>query len=142
MNQIMRLRRIATNDYGIKDSNNGYGHEKAFVNIIEKWGTLFEAQLLPRSFGDGSLIKGQLSPSGAKQLTENLPTVVNGLLSGKVSPIKALVHPKLPDQKQVRRIFKEIHSKDERLELNMYIVGEGDNAPEEQGAQSEGGLES
>ncbi len=124
MNQIMRLRRRATNDFGIKDSNNGYGHEKAFSNIIEKWGTLFEAQLLPRSFGEGSLVKGQLSPHGAKQLTESLPTVINGLRSGKVSPMKALHHPKLPDQKQVRRIIKEIESKDERLELNLYIVGE------------------
>ena len=70
MNQIMRLRRRATDDYGIKDANNGYGHEKAFVNLIEKYGTLHEAQLLPRSFGDGSLVKGQLRPSGAKQLTE------------------------------------------------------------------------
>ena len=31
MNQIMRLRRKATDDYEIKDDNNGYGHEKAFV---------------------------------------------------------------------------------------------------------------
>ncbi len=142
MNQIMRLRRKATGDEGIKDKNNGYGHEHAFVNILERWGTLHEAQLLPRSFGDGSLVKGQLSPSGAKQLTASLPTVVAGLKSGKVSPKKALLHPKLPDQKQVKRIFKEIDSKDERLELNLYIVGEGDNAPEEHGAQSEGGLES
>ena len=58
MNQIMRLRRKATGDIGIKDKNNGYGHEKAFVNILERWGTLHEAQLLPRSFGDGSLIRG------------------------------------------------------------------------------------
>ena len=36
MNQIMRLRRKATGDHGIKDKNNGYGHEKAFVDIIEK----------------------------------------------------------------------------------------------------------
>ena len=50
---------------GSRTRNNGYGHEKAFVNIIEKWGTLHEAQLLPRSFGDGSLIKGQLRPEGA-----------------------------------------------------------------------------
>jgi succinate dehydrogenase / fumarate reductase, iron-sulfur subunit len=124
MNQIMRLRRRATNDFQIKDSNNGYGHEKAFVNIIEKWGTLFEAQLLPRSFGDGSLIKGQLRPEGAKQLTESLPTALRGIRSGKVSPKKALLHPKLPEQKQVRRIIHEIESKDERLELNLYIVGE------------------
>ena len=136
----MRLRRRATNDYGIKDSNNGYGHEKAFGTIIERWGTLHEAQLLPRSFGDGSLIKGQLKPSGAKQLTESLPTAIRGLRSGKVTPRKALLHPKLPDQKQVRRIFNEIESKDERIELNLYIVGE--MAGEEEGAMAEGSQES
>jgi succinate dehydrogenase / fumarate reductase, iron-sulfur subunit len=124
MDQIMRLRRRATADFEIKDDNNGYGHEKAFVNIIERWGTLHEAQLLPRSFGDGSLVKGQLKPDGARQLTENLPTAVRGLKTGKVTPRKALLHPKLPDQKQVRRIFNEIESKDERIELNLYIVGE------------------
>jgi succinate dehydrogenase / fumarate reductase, iron-sulfur subunit len=140
MDQIMRLRRRATNDYGIKDSNNGYGHEKAFSTIIERWGTLHEAQLLPRSFGDGSLIKGQLKPSGAKQLTESLPTAIRGMRSGKVSPRKALLHPKLPDQKQVRRIFNEIESKNERIELNLYIVGE--MAGEEEGAMAEGSQES
>jgi succinate dehydrogenase / fumarate reductase iron-sulfur subunit len=60
MNQIMRLRRRATGDYGIKDSNAGYGHEAAFVGLIEKYGTLAESQLLPRSFGQGSLIRSQL----------------------------------------------------------------------------------
>jgi succinate dehydrogenase / fumarate reductase, iron-sulfur subunit len=129
MSQIMRLRRRATGDYEIKDRNNGYGHEKAFVGLVEKYGTLFEAQLLPRSFGDGSLFKGQLEPTAAKQLTRELPTAIRGLKSGKVSPKKALLHPKLPDQDKVRRIFKEIESKDERLELNLYIVGEeGDSA--------------
>jgi succinate dehydrogenase / fumarate reductase, iron-sulfur subunit len=137
MDQIMRLRRRATGDFEIKDENNGYGHEKAFVNIIEKWGTLHEAQLLPRSFGDGSLVKGQLRPSGAKQLTENLPTVIDGLRSRKVSPRKALVHPKLPDQKQVRRIIKEIETKDERLELNLYIIGEMADEATEVGAFAE-----
>jgi succinate dehydrogenase iron-sulfur subunit len=124
MNQIMRLRRKATDDYGIKDSNNGYGHEKAFTTLIEKYGTLHEAQLLPRSFGDGSLVKGQTRPSAVGQLVESLPTAIRGLRSGKVSPRKALVHPKLPDQKQVRRIFHEVESHDERIELNLYIVGE------------------
>ena len=140
MDQIMRLRRRATQDFGIRDSNNGYGHEKAFVNIVEKWGTLFEAQLLPRSFGDGSLAKGQLRPSGAKQLTKELPTVLHGLRSGKVSPRKALMHPKLPDQKQVRRIFKEVEAKGERVELNLYIVGE--QGGEEDGVMAEGGRKS
>jgi len=124
MSQIMRLRRRATGDYEIKDSNNGYGHEKGFTDIIEKWGTLHEAQLLPRSFGDGSMIKGQTEPGAVKQLVESLPTAARGLKAGKISPRKALLHPKLPDQKQVRRIFKTIESKEERLELNLYIVGE------------------
>src|SRR5918997_3594517 len=97
MNQIMRLRRRATSDFDIKDKNNGYGHEKAFVNIVERYGTLHEAQLLPRSFGDGSLVKGQTRPAAVRQLVESLPTAVRGLKSGKVSPRKALLHPKLPD---------------------------------------------
>jgi succinate dehydrogenase / fumarate reductase, iron-sulfur subunit len=139
MDQIMRLRRRATADFGIKDSNNGYGHEQAFVNLVEKYGTNHEAQLLPRSFGDGSLVKGQLTPHGARELTENLPTALRGLRSGKVTPKKAFLHPRLPDQKQVRRIFKEIDSKDERLELNLYIVGE--TGQEEEGAMAEGGQE-
>jgi succinate dehydrogenase / fumarate reductase iron-sulfur subunit len=139
MDQIMRLRRKATGDHDIKDKNNGYGHEHAFVNIIERYGTLHEPQLLPRSFGDGSLIKGQVEPHAVKQLIENFPTVVRALKAGKV-PLKphTVLHPKLPDQGQVKRIFKEIESKDERLELNMYIIG--DNAEDEvQGKSEEGG---
>jgi succinate dehydrogenase / fumarate reductase iron-sulfur subunit len=139
MNQIMRLRRRATGDYGIKDSNAGYGHEAAFVGLIEKYGTLAESQLLPRSFGQGSLIRSQLDPNSLKQLVGSLPTVVNGLKSGKVSPVKALVHHKLPDQKQVRRIFNEVESHGERIELNLYIVGE--SGGEEEGAMAEGGQE-
>jgi len=140
MDQIMRLRRRATGDFEIKDGNNGYGHEKGFVNIIEKYGTLHEAQLLPRSLGQGSLVRSQLDPNSLKQLTESLPTVVNGLRSGKVSPLKAIWHHKLPDQKSVRRIFHTIESKDERLELNLYIVGE--SGEEEEGAMAEGSGES
>ena len=34
------------------------------------------------------------------------------------------MHPKLPDQKQVQRIFDEVESQDERVELNLYIIGE------------------
>jgi succinate dehydrogenase / fumarate reductase iron-sulfur subunit len=136
MDQIMRLRRRATGDFEIKDDNNGYGHEKAFVNLIEKYGTLHEAQLLPRSFGQGSLVRGQTEPGAVKQLVENVPTAIRGLRSGKVTPRKALLHPKLPDQKQVRRVFGEVESKGERVELNLYIVGE--SGGEEEGAMAEG----
>src|SRR4051795_2897460 len=85
MDQIMRLRRRATGDYGIKDGNAGYGHEAAFVDMIEKYGTLFEAQLLPRSFGEGSLVRGQTKPAAVKQLLANTPTAIRGLTAGKVS---------------------------------------------------------
>src|SRR5436309_7006901 len=124
MDQIMRLRRRATNDYDIRDINNGFGHEKAFVDLIETYGTLFEAQLLPRSFGEGSLVRGQTKPAAVAQLIANLPTAARGVKSGKVSVAKALKHKKLPDQKEVRRIYDEVESHDERLELNTYIVGE------------------
>jgi succinate dehydrogenase / fumarate reductase iron-sulfur subunit len=137
MDQIMRLRRRAASDYDIKDGNNGYGHEKAFVDLIEKYGTLHESQLLPKSFGDGSLIKAQVKPGAVKELAASFPTVVRGLTSGKVKPKTALWHHKLPDQDQVRRIFKEVQSKDDRLELNLYIVGE--SGGEETGAMSDGG---
>lgn len=137
MDQIMRLRRRATDDFGIKDQNNGYGHERAFTDLIERYGTLHEAQLLPRSYGNGSLLRAQVEPRAVRQLVSSLPTVMNGLRSGKVSPRKVLLHPKLPDQSQVRRIYKEIHSKDERLELNLYIVGE--TAGEDEGVMAEGG---
>ena len=141
MNQIMRLRRRATGDYEIKDGNNGYGHEKAFVDLIERYGTLHESQLLPRSYGQGSLIRSQLDPNSLKQLVEAFPTVVHGLRSGKVSPVKALVHHKLPDQKQVRRIYDEVHSRGERIELNLYIVGEDaeGGTEESESAQQESG---
>jgi succinate dehydrogenase / fumarate reductase iron-sulfur subunit len=143
MNQIMRLRRRATQDYEIKDANNGYGHEKAFVGIIEKWGTLHEAQLLPRSFGEGSLVKGQTKPAAVRQLVDALPTAARGLRRGKVTPRKALVHPKLPDQDQVRRIYREIEDADERIELNMYIVGESGEggAEDKEPAMGESGAE-
>jgi succinate dehydrogenase / fumarate reductase iron-sulfur subunit len=139
MSQIMRLRRRATNDYEIRDINNGFGHEKAFVDLIEKYGTLFEAQLLPRSFGEGSMVRGQTKPAAVKQLIANLPTAARGVKAGKVSPVKALVHHKLPDQKEIKRIYEEVESKDERLELNLYIVGEAGG--DEEGAMAEGGQE-
>jgi succinate dehydrogenase / fumarate reductase iron-sulfur subunit len=122
MNQIMRLRRRATSDYEVKDGNNGYGHEQAFVRILEKWGTLHEGQMPVRSFGQGSMVRGQTDPSAVGQLLESAGTAINTIK--KVGPRKVLMHPKLPDQKQVRRVFQEIESKDERLELNLYIVGE------------------
>jgi hypothetical protein len=50
-----------------------------------------------------------------------------------------LLHRKLPDQKQVRRIFRQVGSRDERLELNLNIVG--DAGSDEHGAMSTAGGE-
>ena len=129
MDQIMRLRRRATDDYEIKDQNNGYGHSWAFVNIIEKWGTLHEGQMPVRSFGQGSMVRGQTDPSAVKQLLESAGTGVRTV--GKVGPRKIFLHPKLPDQKQVKRIVKEIGDHEQRFELNLYIVGESGGDEEE-----------
>ena len=65
------------------------------------------------------------------QLIANLPTAARGLKAGKVSPGKALKHKKLPDQKEIRRIYDEVESRDERLELNLYIVGDAGSEEEE-----------
>lgn len=122
MNQIMRLRRRATGDFKIKDRNNGYRHEKAFVKIIEKWGTLHEAKLLPDSYGEGIL--GKLHPSAQKNLIGSAPTAIRGVLSGKVAVGKIVHHHKLSDQKRIKTIYNEIHGRDQRIELNLYIVGD------------------
>src|SRR5918997_1376406 len=90
MDQIMRLRRRATDDYEIKDGNNGYGHEKAFVNVIEKWGTLHEGQMPIRSFGQGSMVRGQTDPSAVKQLLDSAGTGVNTMK--KVGPRRFFLH--------------------------------------------------
>jgi succinate dehydrogenase / fumarate reductase, iron-sulfur subunit len=139
MNQIMRLRRRATQDYGIKDGNSGYGHEKAFTDLVGKYGLLAEAQLIPKSYGDGSMIRAQVKPAALRELAAKLPTVVRGLMSGKVSPKVALIAHKLKDQDQIKRIYREVEEKDDRLELNMYIVGE--SGGEEEGAMAEAGQE-
>src|ERR1700732_517924 len=68
MSQIMRLRRVAGSDYDIKDRNNGYNHEHAFVKNIRKNGILHEPDLLADSYG------GKLHPAAGKELLSGLPT--------------------------------------------------------------------
>src|ERR687887_299372 len=116
MSQIMRLRRIAGSDHEIDDRNNGHRHEKAFVENIEKNGLLHEADLLPDSYG------GKFHPRAVPELISSLPVILQALRRGKVTPGKALLHPhKAP--KEVKRIFERVHDKDDRYELNLYVVG-------------------
>ena len=126
MNQIMRLRRRATDDFEIKDPNNGYGHEKAFVEADR------EVRHAARGAAAAALVRRRLAGQGPAQAVRREAAHARAAdrpcaasLAARSRPSKALLHEKLPDQKQVRRIFHEIESKDERIELNLYIVGEG-----------------
>jgi succinate dehydrogenase / fumarate reductase iron-sulfur subunit len=57
------------------------------------------------------------------ELVGSLPVILKALQRGKVTPRKALLHPhKAPAE--VKRIFKHVHDKEERYELNLYVVGE------------------
>jgi succinate dehydrogenase / fumarate reductase, iron-sulfur subunit len=121
MSQIMRLRRIANADFDIEDRNNGHRHEKAFVKNIERNGWLHEADLLPDSYG------GKFHPRAVPELARSLPAILKALQRGKVTPQKALLHPhKAPDD--VKRIYKQVHERGERYELNLYVVGKEDDA--------------
>jgi succinate dehydrogenase / fumarate reductase iron-sulfur subunit len=116
MSQIMRLRRIAGDDQGIDDRNNGHRHEMAFVKNIEKNGLLHEADLLPDSYG------GKFHPRAVPELLDSLPQILKALQRGKVTPAGALLH-KHKASKEVKRIFERVHEKDDRYELNLYVVG-------------------
>jgi succinate dehydrogenase / fumarate reductase iron-sulfur subunit len=135
MDQIMRLRRRATRDYEITDSNNGRRHEEAFTNIIRKKGLNDERKLLQDSFG-------VLRPRGQLELIRSLPTGLRGFARGKISPKVALFHEKLEGMENVKRIYD--HAEDHHEEINLYILGEAgeeeeEKAPDEQAHPGVGG---
>jgi succinate dehydrogenase / fumarate reductase iron-sulfur subunit len=126
MNQIMRLRRIAGADHHIEDRNNGHRHEQAFVSLVRQGGLLHEAELLPRSYGGDSWF-GKFHPRAGAELADSLPVITRAILRRKVTPAGALVGHKIPDVKNIRRIFDTIEAQDERYELNLYIVQPDDD---------------
>jgi len=126
MDQIMRLRRKA-GENGIEDPNSGHSHEMAFVNIIEKKGTLDESLLLQESFAPG--VMGKLMPTkrAIKEMIGSLPTAIRGIKTGKMRSLPKLipgVHHKLPGDAQdhVKAIYK--HAEEHNEEFNLYIKGE------------------
>jgi succinate dehydrogenase / fumarate reductase iron-sulfur subunit len=124
MSQIMRLRRRAGDDHDINDRNNGKRHEKAFVSLVKDNGLLWEAELLPRSYGGNSFF-GKFAPPSALELIDSLPVITKAILRRKVTPAGALKPHKIPkdDLRQVRRIYDTVEGRDERFELNLYITG-------------------
>jgi succinate dehydrogenase / fumarate reductase, iron-sulfur subunit len=122
MSQIMRLRRMAGSDQEIEDRNNGHRHEMAFVNNIRRNGILHESDLLADSYG------GKFNPSAGRELISGLPAAMKGLMRGKMTPQKLLLHQhKAPTE--VKRIFDTVEGRDQRSELNLYVTGYED-APE------------
>jgi succinate dehydrogenase / fumarate reductase iron-sulfur subunit len=124
MSQIMRLRRRAIHDYDIEDRNNGERHEEAFVSLVRQYGLLNEVEIIPRSHAGNSPL-AKFKPAAAKELASSLPSIAKALLRRKVTPAAALRPHKLPKQdlKQVKRIYEEVESHPERVELNLYISG-------------------
>ena len=120
MSQIMRLRRKSGSDFEIKDRNNGYSHEHAFVKNIRRNGILHEPDLLADSYG------GKFHPAAGKELASGVPTAIKGLMRGKMTPKTALLHThKAP--KEVKQIFDTIEGREDRVELNLYVVGYEDD---------------
>jgi succinate dehydrogenase / fumarate reductase iron-sulfur subunit len=68
------------------------------------------------------------------ELVDSLPVILKALQRGKVTPAKALLHQHKAD-KDVKRIFRQIHDRDDRYELNLYVVGYED---EEEATGTEG----
>src|ERR671929_1418928 len=102
MNQIMRLRRRAGNDHHIEDRNNGNRHERTIVTLTRENGLLWEAELLPRSYGGDSWF-GKFAPKAGLELVDSLPVITKALLRRKVTPGGALKPHRIPkgDLRQV-----------------------------------------
>jgi len=143
MSQIMRLRRRAGSDEEINDRNNGNRHEEAFSTLVQDYGLLNEAELLPRSWGGNSWF-GKFHPAAGKVLLKSLPAIVPAALRGKVSPKIALFGHKLApdDMRAVKKIFAKVEGREQRVELNLYVSGDDaddEPAPSEPGASSTSG---
>jgi succinate dehydrogenase / fumarate reductase, iron-sulfur subunit len=132
MSQIMRLRRKAGSDFEIKDRNNGYRHEHAFVKNIRRNGILHEPDLLADSYG------GKFNPSAGRELVSGLPAAISGLMRGKMTPQKLLLHQhKAPAE--VKKLFDTIESRENRNELNLYVSGYEDEPEAHEGKDTESG---
>jgi succinate dehydrogenase / fumarate reductase, iron-sulfur subunit len=125
MGQIMRLRRIAGNDFGIVDQNNGERHEATMVGLIRDYGLLHEAEMVPRSYGGNSWF-AKFHPAAGKELLSSLPIVIKGVLRRKVNIKIAIFGHKIPKQdlQAVQAIYDKVEGRKERYELNLYITGE------------------
>jgi succinate dehydrogenase / fumarate reductase, iron-sulfur subunit len=124
MSQIMRLRRIATNDHHIVDRNNGERHERTMTYLIRDYGLLHEAEMLPRSYGGYSWF-AKFHPAAGAELADSLPSITRAIARRKVNVRQAIFGHRIPkpDLKAVQAIYDKVDSKPRRYELNLYISG-------------------
>ncbi|MDQ6915173.1 MAG: succinate dehydrogenase/fumarate reductase iron-sulfur subunit [Actinomycetota bacterium] len=133
MSQIMRLRRIAGREHEIEDRNNGYRHEHAFVENIERNGLLHEADLLADSYG------GKFHPRAVPELVSGLPIAARAMARRKMTPKSALLGPSYTDRKAVKHLVQKVEAKERPLELNLYITGYDEEPVERAAAEEERG---
>jgi hypothetical protein len=80
--------------------------------------------------------------SAIKGMIGSLPTAFRGIKTGKMRSLPNLipgVHHKLPDQDKIKKIYA--HAEEHKIELNLYIKGEGgDDEDEAPGAEGEGAV--
>ena len=124
MNQIMRLRRRAGDDFDIKDRNNGYRHEHAFVTNIRKQRPAARGRPAARSYG------GKFHPRAVPELLGSLPVITKALLRRKVTPQKALLHQHKAPKPREGAVYDKIEARQERYELNLYITGRDEDLEE------------
>ena len=123
MSQIMRLRRRAGDDHDINDRNNGKRHEKAFVSLVKDNGLLWEAELLPRSYGGNSFF-GKFAPPSALELVDSLPVDHQGAAAPQGHAGGRAQAPQDSPRTTSSRSSGStttVEGRDERFELNLYI---------------------
>ncbi len=125
MSQIMRLRRRAGSDHRIVDRNNGERHERAITYLVRDYGLLYEAEMLPRSYGGYSWF-AKFAPSagdGARRLAAGHH---EGAAATQGHPRQGVARPQDP---RPRPQVGQAHLRHRRgprrarYELNLYITG-------------------
>ena len=124
MSQIMRLRRIAGADHEINDRNNGHRHEHAFVNNIRA------QRAAARGRPAARLLRRQVPPArGARaaQLAARDPEGAPARQGHAGQGAAALAQGARRGQAHLQ----DVHDREERYELNLYVVGEEDEPDSE-----------
>ena len=110
-------------DYGSRTPTTATATRRPSSTSSRSGAPCYEAQLLPRSFGDGSLVRASWAPR--RQAADPEPAHRRRAASSAARSRRRrrCCTPSCPTRSRWR-IYQEIESKGERVELNLYIVGE------------------